>query len=415
MPVPYSPCSGGSLQRAKLKARRGIFLVFLLCLSGVANAPAQSTSLDEARRLFNAGSYERAAQLLEARLKLHPEDAGAHLLLGQIDAVEGERSEAIQELSRTIELEPSSAVAYNMLGTALNRFAEFDAARKAFEQAVALDPKMTEAHINLAMTLAEAGDLRGAESQLKTAIALQPAAPSAARAHYLLAKIYADQQPARAIDELTQAARIDPKDEQTWIQLGDLRSESGDEAAALAAFRNAAALNPHDGEAQYELGSEYLIVGNAREAVVHLELARKAMPNPTIALLYKLGRALKKAGNSQPAEHVRAEAQTLLAQDTQANEHFQQAETLDHDGVVLEQQGDTIQAIEKYRAALEINPQQNRYRYNYALALCRAGRWQQGIAELKEVLDNDPGNIDARRALFIAEDKARQAATTAQH
>lgn len=398
-------------KRLSSRERRSLCCVFLLLLqvlSWGADAAAPGNNLDEARRLFTAGSYDRASQLLETELKTHPQDGDAHLLLGQIYALQGRRSEAIQELSRTIEVEPGSATAYNMLGTALNRFAEFDAARKAFEQAVALDPKMIEAHINLAMTLAESGDLQGAAAQLETAIALRPDGPSAARAHYLLAKIYADQQPARAIDELATAAKIDPKDEQTWLELGGLRSESGDETGALAAFRNAAALNPHDAEAQYQLGSEYLITGDGHEAAVHLQLARRAMPEPTVALLYKLDRALRQAGDKQEAERVRAQAQALLAQDSQANEHFQQAETLNHDGIVLEQQGETAKAIEKYRAALEINPQQNRYRYNYALALCRAGRWQRGIAELNEVLENDPGNIDARRALFIAKDKARQ-------
>jgi tetratricopeptide (TPR) repeat protein len=378
----------------------------LLCAAGVA---AQVNTLDEARRLFNAGAYDRASQLLDAELRTHPQSGDAHLLLGQIYALQGRRSEAIQVLSRAIEIEPNSAAAYNMLGTALNRFAEFDAARTAFEKAVALDPKMAEAHINLAMALAESGDMQSAASHLETAIELRPKAPSAARAHYLLAKIYEDRDSIRAITELTTAAKIDPKDEQTWLELGSLKSESGDEAGALAAFQHAVVLNPEDAEAQYQLGSEYLIDGDGRQAVVHLELARKQMAKPTVALLYKLDRALRQTGNAQEAQRVRAQAQALVAQDSDANEHFQQAETLDHDGVTLEQQGDEARALDKYKAALEINPQQNRYRYNYALALCRLGRWQQGIAELNEVLENDPGNIDARRALFIARDKAAQA------
>lgn len=396
---------------AKRMLSRGIItasLMVALCTAGIA---AQKGSLDEALRLFNAGAYDRASQLLEPEVKAHPEDADAHLLLGQIYAVQGQRSEAIQELSRTVELKPDSAVAYNILGTALNRFAEFEAARKAFEQAVALDPKMIEAHINLAMTLAESSDLDGAAAQLRAAIALGPHSPSAARAHYLLGKIYEDQQPVHAIEELTTAAKIDSKDAQTWLELGELKTESGDEAGALTAFQYAAELHPRDADAQYQLGSQYLIAGNWHEAVVHLQLARKAMPKPTLALLYKLDRALRKVGDNQEAQQVRAETQALLAQDSEANEHFQQAESLDHDGVVLEQQGDAAKAVEKYRAALEINPQQNRYRYNYALALCRVGHWQQGIAELNELLENEPGNIDARRALFIAKDKARQAVT----
>ena len=225
-PHPVLAC----LMPAKAGLRTGILLALLPILLAAPRAATQSNSLDEARRLFAAGSYDRASGLLEKQLKAHPQDADAHLLLGQVYALQGRRAEAIQELSRTIELRPGSAVAYNMLGTALDRFAEFDAARKAFEQAVALDPTLVEAHINFAMSLAESGDLQGAAGQLTAAIQLQPNSPSAARAHYLLAKIYEDQENGRALNELEAASKIDPQDEQTWLELGSLKSESGDES-----------------------------------------------------------------------------------------------------------------------------------------------------------------------------------------
>jgi tetratricopeptide (TPR) repeat protein len=371
---------------------------------------AQNPALDQARRLFAAGSYERAAQILDSEIAAHPGDADAHLLLGQIDALEGRRSEAIAQLSRTIELQPNSAVAYNILGTALNRFAEFDAARKAFEQAVTLDPRMADARINLAMTLAEASDLKGASEQLTAVIKQHPAGADAARAHYLLGKIAEDQDSRQAIAELVASAKLNPRDEQTWLELGSLRDESGDQAGALAAFEQAVACDPRDPEAQYQLGSEFLAKDDARAAVVHLELARKAMPKPTLALLYKLDRALRKTGNEQEAAKVRDAAKALLAGSSDANTNFEQAEELEHAALTLEQNGNLASAIGKYKAALEVNPEENRFRYNYALALCHAGRWQEGIAQLNDVLANDPGNIDARRALFIAMDKSRQAA-----
>jgi tetratricopeptide (TPR) repeat protein len=387
--------------------RGGILCVLWLII--LCASPAQSPSVTEARRLFAAGSYDRASQLLESSLQSHPDDTDAHLLLGQIFALQGRRTEAIQQFTRTIELEPRSAVAYDTLGVALNRFAEFDLARKAFEQAIALDPALAEAQLNLAMSLAQAGDAPGATEHLREVIRIAPRAPIAATAHYLLAKINEDEDTPGAIAELAEATRIDPRKQEAWLELGTLRRESNDEAGALVAFQKAVACQPRDAESQYELGSEYLDEGDARQAVVHLELARKLMPQVTVAVLYKLDRALRKQGVNNEAQSIRAEAAVLLKQDSKTNEHLLEAQALDHDGVTLESQGETAKALEKYRTALELNPQHNGFRLNYALALCRLGRWQQGIAELNEILAVDPGNIEARRALYIAMDKARKA------
>lgn len=383
------------------------FLPVLLCVNAVR---AQTKAIDEANQLMLHGSNQRAAQMLQGEIKSHPEESEAHLLLGQIYALEGRRAESIQELSRAVELRPDSATAYNMLGTALSRFAEFDAARKAYRQAVALDPNLVDARINLGMSLAQADDMKGAAEQLTKAIELRPGGKSAARSHYLLAKIYENDDSQKAIHELETASRIDPREQQTWLRMGVLKSESGDQAGALTAFERAVACDPRDAESQYELGSEYLIAGDARQAAIHLEIARKLMPKPTMALLYKLDRALRKTGDTKGAEQARAEAKGLLARDDEANQHFREAEEIEHGAIELEGQGDLAHALEKYRAALELNPQQDRYRYNYGLALCRLDRFREGIAELHEVLENDPGNIDARHALFIAEDKARHTA-----
>jgi len=188
-----------------------------------------------------------------------------------------------------------------------------------------------------------------------------------------------------------------------------LRRDMNDEPSTLAAFEQAVACDPHDPDAQYELGSEDLAQGDARRAAVHLELARKAMPSVTLAVLYKLDRALRAQGAMAQARQIQAQVQALLAQDVQANQHFVESQTLENDGIALEKQGEVAKALAKYHAALELNPQQSGFRLNYALALCRLDRWREGIAEIHEILQNDPGNIEARHALYIAEDKAKQA------
>ena len=74
---------------------------------------------------------------------------------------------------------------------------------------------------------------------------------------------------------------------------------------------------------------------------------------------------------------------------------------------MLEKSGDVRAALAKYRAALDLDPTVYVFRLNYALALCRLGRWQDGIVELREVLRVDPDNANAARALYIALDQTR--------
>jgi predicted Zn-dependent protease len=58
--------------------------------------------------------------------------------------------------------------------------------------------------------------------------------------------------------------------------------------------------------------------------------------------------------------------------------------------------------LEKYRAALELDPEHGGFRLNLGLALCRLGRWDEGIAEMREVVRRDPDNAEATKALYIA-------------
>jgi len=386
-------------------------LLFPCAFCWVVVVAAQQTALSRAQKLFAAGSYEQAAHLLEGEIERDPGLAEDHLMLAQIYTLEDRRGDAIHEFTRTIELSPNSADAYSKLGAALNRFAEFEQARKAFEQSIALDPTVAQTHLNLAMSLAQAGEMSSAQEQLQTVIQLAPHTPLEATAHYFLAKIYSDQEPERALAELNASVGIDPHNLQVWIALGELRRTMNDEPGVLDAFSHAVRIAPRDAEAQYELGSEYLAQEKPALAVEHLKLARGLMSHPTLALLYKLDRALRAQGASTEATQVRAQAKAMLAQDTEANQRFVDAQLRENDGIELEKQRQYEKALEKYRAALELDPNQQGFRLNYALALCRLNRWKEGIGELKDILAVHPENIEARRALFIAEDQARQAST----
>lgn len=61
--------------------------------------------------------------------------------------------------------------------------------------------------------------------------------------------------------------------------------------------------------------------------------------------------------------------------------------------------GDIRGALERYRAALEIDPDHAGIRTNFAVALLKLGRWDEGIAQMREGLRRDPGNTGLQRGL----------------
>jgi tetratricopeptide (TPR) repeat protein len=116
------------------------------------------------------------------------------------------------------------------------------------------------------------------------------------------------------------------------------------------------------------------------------------------ATLYNLERALYKTGNETRAKCVEKQMAEAREKTDRASEVSLTASRLNTEGLQLERSGDLRAALAKYQAALDLDPSGFGFELNYALALCRLGRWEQGAMELREVLRLDPDNADAAKA-----------------
>lgn len=375
--------------------------VLLACMA-CAIAMSGEGSIEAARELIAKGSPQAAVEMLRPIVSADPRNADARLLLGTALALEGARSESIQQLIEAVKLRPDSASAYNTLGMAYSRFVELNAARAAFEKAIQLDPGMADPHVNLALLLAQLSDWAPAVQHLDRAIAIQGAAPAAAKSYCLRAKIRGEQNDLeRALADLEQAVRLRPDFAEAWSELGVARRASLDETGALAAFEQAVRLDPGNTTAQFRLGSEYLHAGKAHQAAEHLKLALVLDPEDR-AILYNLQRALREDGQTEEAGRIASRMADILRQRSRASEMSLEAVKLNNQGVELEKSGNLNAALEKYRAALDLNPEHGGFRMNLGLVLCRLGKWDEGIAEMREVVRREPNNAEAAKSLYIA-------------
>jgi tetratricopeptide (TPR) repeat protein len=368
-------------------------------------------SLSPAQQSLAQGDYAKGIEQLQGIVRAEPGNAEAHSLLGTALATEERRRESLDELLEAARLKPNSAVIYERLGLVMSHFSETAAARQAFEKAVSLDPNRSNARLNLAMLSAQAGDYATAARQLDFLHQITNSSIRMPLVRYLRAKIYDDVFDFdKAIAELKLALKADPSFADAWFELGVAQRALQNNSPALEAFEQAAKLNPEDFDTQYQLGTQALRTGNFSEAIAHLQEADHLRPHdrPT---LYNLARALRKAGNAQEAHSVTASVAALTKTADKTAENALAAVELNNAGVELEKKGELRAALEKYRAAEDLDPQHPGFRLNHGLVLCRLGFWNQGIAELRDVSKENPENVEASRDLSIAADQFRSSKT----
>ncbi|HYH44830.1 MAG TPA: tetratricopeptide repeat protein, partial [Thermoanaerobaculia bacterium] len=122
--------------------------------------PADPAGLAEGLRLFDAGRYEEARRLFEARAGADPRDFDAQLHLGRALLRLGRYEPSAERLEKAVALRPGSSQAHDWLGRAYggiaqqsnNPIKQAGLAKKIkaqFEKAVELDPANFDARENL--------------------------------------------------------------------------------------------------------------------------------------------------------------------------------------------------------------------------------------------------------------------------
>ena len=367
---------------------------------------AQRSTLDTAWELAAKGQTEKAITVLEDLIRKEAGNGDARLLLGTLLAAKGEQAEALTQLKEAVRLLPNSADAHNTLGEALLSVKEPKQAQPEFEKAVQLNPKLGQAQCNLGMVLGEFEDLAGAAQHLDLAIKLMGQTEDAAMPHFYRAKVYTQEgRSEKAAAELRTAVRLKPGFAAAWSDLGQAQKAQQDDDGAFAAFQRAASLDPRDASAQARLGAEYLHRKQPHEAVIHLRKALELDPKDQTAL-FNLQLALREDGQVQESLQVKARLAEIIRNKDQTLQDGLNANRLNNEGLKLQQAGDIPGALEKYREAHQLKPENTLIRFNFAVALLRLGRWKEGLAELHECTVREPDNPQVKA---VWDDAIRQA------
>jgi len=305
--------------------------VAVLLLASWVPASAQNGALADATRLFGAGKYQQAAEVLRAATEKQSNDGKQYYWLGRNYFELRDYDRSVSSLERAIQLEAGNAEYHEWLGRAYGRKAEhagmfsaFSLAKKSrheFEEAVRLDPSHYHAQHDLIEFYYRAPGIVGggedkAQRQIEALAALDPVEGHLARADFYMDRKRFDQ----AEQEVRQALDAKPNRIQPCFDIADFYLKRSDAARAEQAAELAARIDASDRRLNYYRGAARVLAGT------RLKEAEQML-------------------------------RTYLASVPQRSDLPSHAWALEWLGRLYEQQGQRSTAVEQYRAALEIDPQ----------------------------------------------------------
>jgi type II secretory pathway predicted ATPase ExeA/tetratricopeptide (TPR) repeat protein len=168
-------------------------------------------------------------------------------------------------------------------------------------------------------------------------------------------------------------AAADHLERGTWL------AQRGSLDEAIAAFREALALNPGYVDAFYNLGVSLLDKGQVAAAIEALDRATELSPNDGQAQR-ALGIALRQSGDLARAAVSLQRAVELLPDDVFAVWHL---------ASVLREAGDLEKAIEAFRKAIALKPEDAGLQQELGFSLRAAGRLPEATVALQKSIDLD--------------------------
>jgi len=327
-----------------------------------------------------------------ARAREHVEKGNQYFAQKQFSSAQDEYQQAIQ-------INPDFADAYYRLGLLQIQQEYPTAARQSLEHAVDLDPKNLDAHLRLGDLLISSTQY--AEARQQAEAVLQQDGKNAG-AHRLLGQVALHQmQYIPAENELKQAIDRDPHDPQTYEVLGLAQLLDAEFGAAEKSFQTAVDVKPDDPETYVNLASFYKgqNAPDRAEEVLRQGIARdpKAVELPVaLASLYV-------ERNRMPdAKHVLDQVETDEKNYPDGRRAVAQF-YLDN--------GDAASALDRFRALVEKNDNDQAAARKVAECYLQLGRWQDADQwiDQRDKDRKDPGFRLLRARSYLGAFRLREA------
>jgi tetratricopeptide (TPR) repeat protein len=231
---------------------------------------------------------------------------------------------------------------------------------------------------------------RGYPEARKLADAALAADPKNQLAHYVRARLHLlVGENKEALARLEESLdRQHPQDNHLALLAG-LKLRADDFAAAAELYELGANANPHSATWLKSLAAVYLKSGDEKKLAPILEKLAESDPDD-LTVRKKLAQLAVAANNWPAADRWATEALHIQVIDPEL--HAWRAES-------LASQGNAAAAADEFATAIELDPDQPKWRLSLAAALVKSDRRAEAKTALEELLKREPDNADAKKLL----------------
>lgn len=353
-----------------------------------------------------------ALPALQKTVELAPDDAEAHLHLGNAHMDGGHPDLAMPYFIRALELAPAFAEALSRLGDVLQAQGHLKEAAECYGGALEIDPALAMAHRGKGDVLVAQQQFQSAQSSYRQALTLEP---GAADIHRKLGDVHvALNRPDAALQSYAAALEMDPENAMAHGGMGNVLFRLDRNAQAAASYRSATALPTANAAHYHGLGRSLHALGATAEAesayrqsialdaslaapmLHYADLLRETRrKEPAIAIyqavlllepnnidaLNNLGMALQEDGQLEAALASFRQV-ALLAPDNPV--------THSNIAAALNDMGQREAALESCRRAVKLGPKSTAAHVNLGTCLMEMGRLSEAVNSFETVVKLDP-------------------------
>ena len=394
--------------------------------SSQAHLPQVSEALAEAQSSLEHGNADEAIRILSSYLQTRPEDSAARTLLAQAYASIGQNERAEEELHGVLQSAPNDSIALAALGGIYEREGQPEKAEPLLANAAKINRDDPRIRMEWAVVLVHLHKYAEAQNALA---GLSPPSERNERItfHRLQASVALGLgNAATAASEMEKALALEPANHGLALATAtaELQSKNWQRAASLAEPLFSETHNLQAGlvslEAELDMHSDFhqtlellraTQLASSKELELHQRVAELLISHEKYSESIE---ELSRAANLDP-ERADLEFDLALAQfragrldDAAASaekckELGDNADLEDLIGDIQEGRGDNLAAVKGYQAAVELAPNEEKYRLSLAVELIRHSSFEPAKVVLKQGEELQPESWRIQLALGMVE------------